>query len=219
MRDIIDAFNSTAIIYDEWYEHPQGKQVFCAEKKAIDLMIPKTGLGVEIGAGTGIFAESLTCDDRIILCLDPSLDMLKKAKDRCLFCILALGYPLPFRRGLFDFSYMVTVLEFIYKPVVLLNEIRETAKQSAPLSILFINSDSSWGGLYRNIGEKGDPVFQYARLYTHDEVSEMLNEAGYRVTNSKGTLNSGPMNQNVDQRIIEPSEKSGVLIVEAMKMD
>ena len=202
-------------IYDDWYEHPQGKQVFQAEKEAVEQMIPKTGLGVEIGAGTGVFAESLTKMGRLILCVDPSVEMLKKAKERNLLCVLGVGDTIPLRKSLIDFNYMITVLEFLNNPVRLFKEIRESSKENACLSVLFINTESSWGDLYRDIGSKGDPVFQHARLYSLGEVSEMLENAGYEISDVKGTLISGPMSQEVDTRLVEPSNESGVLIIRA----
>ena len=39
MSDKIDSFNMVAGIYDDWYKHPQGKQVFYAEKEAMEKMI------------------------------------------------------------------------------------------------------------------------------------------------------------------------------------
>ena len=217
MSDKIEAFNTVAGIYDNWYEHPQGKQVFETEKNAIQCMIPASGIGLEIGAGTGIFAENLTSVDRSILCLDPSPEMLSKARKRGLTCILGVGDPLPIRGGVLDFSYMVTVLEFLDAPVGLFKEVKGVAKENASLCILFINSDSSWGDLYRNIGAKGDPVFKHANLYNLDETVELLIEADYVVSDVKGTLNSDPMNQVVDNELVEPSSESGVLIVKAVK--
>jgi ubiquinone/menaquinone biosynthesis C-methylase UbiE len=58
MRKKVKAFDMVAEMYDNWYKHPQGKQVFIAERNAINFMIPSEGLGVEIGAGTGTFAQS-----------------------------------------------------------------------------------------------------------------------------------------------------------------
>ena len=217
MSDKIEAFNTVAGIYDNWYEHPQGKQVFEAERNALQQMIPPKGLGLEIGAGTGVFAESLTGVDRTILCLDPSSEMLSKAKKRGLMCILGLADPLPFREGVLNFSYMVTVLEFLDAPLDTFKEVQEITKEDAYISILFINSDSSWGELYRNIGAKGDPVFKHAQLYSLDETVKLLKDANYIVSDVKGTLNSDPMNQVVDQGLVEPSDESGVLIVKAVK--
>ena len=68
MSDIIRAFDLVAGTYDDWYDHPQGRQVFDAELNAVGLHIPKEGIGLELGAGTGIFAEHLTGAGRIIVC-------------------------------------------------------------------------------------------------------------------------------------------------------
>ena len=176
-------------------------------------MIPKTGLGVEIGAGTGVFAEALTTESRLILCVDPSGEMLKKAKQRGLPCILGVGDNIPLRKRLIGFNYMITVLEFLNNPVKIFREIRANSRENASLSVLFINSESSWGDLYRDIGAKGDPVFQHARLYSLMEVSAMFETAGYKISSVKGTLNSHPMNQNVDTELVEPSSVSGVIII------
>jgi ubiquinone/menaquinone biosynthesis C-methylase UbiE len=216
LKDKIEAFNLVAGTYDEWYNHPQGRQVFDAERKAVQHMIPSSGLGVEIGAGTGVFAESLTDDERTIICLDPSVMMLSKAKDRGLPCILGYGDFLPLRLDTVDFVYMITVLEFINEPIEVFKEIKQTAKENAVLSILFINSDSSWGKLYREIGSKGDPVFRHAKIYTLEEVYRLLNSTGYRLTSALGTLNSDPMSQMVDETLVEPGPRSGVLIIQAM---
>jgi len=214
LSDKIKAFNVVAESYDIWYKHPQGKQVFDAEKNAVNHMIPKQGIGVEIGAGTGVFAESLTTEERTILCLDPSVEMIKKAKERELPCILGVGDSIPLRK-LIDFGYMITVLEFLNEPIKLFKEVRENSKENHVFSILFINTESNWGDLYRDIGAKGDPVFQHARFYTLEDVSMMLEEVGYRISDAKGTLNSDPMKQEVDVDLVEPSKQSGVIIVKA----
>ncbi len=215
MSKKIEAFNAVAGFYDDWYKHPQGKQVFEAEREAVDQMIPHAGLGVEIGAGTGVFAESLTTKTRIILCLDPSTQMLTKAKDRGLHCILGVGDWFPLRGNLIDFSYMVTVLEFLNEPARLFLELRAQSKDSASLTVLFINSESSWGNLYRDIGSKGDTVFQYAKLYTLNEVRNLLESTGYRLVEARGTLNSDPMSQDIDCSLIDPCSDSGVIVARA----
>ncbi len=142
--------------------------------------------------------------------------MLDKAKDRGLLCVIGYGDFLPIRMNVIDFSYMVTVLEFITEPEKVFKEIKKTAKDNAVLSILFINSDSSWGELYRQIGSKGDPVFRHAKIYTLEVAYRLLSVAGYRVTSVLGTLNSDPMSQMVDEALVEPGPRSGVLIIQAL---
>jgi len=217
VKDKVEAFNTVSKVYDDWYNHPQGRQVFQAEKNAIEEMIPNKGLGLEIGAGTGVFAESLKNEGRTILCLDPSPGMLSKARARRLHCILGVGDLLPFRRSSIDFSYMVTVLEFVDEPIALLREIGRNTRKETPLVVLFINSESSWGDLYRRVGDRGDIVFRHARLFTLEEMKSMLLKAGYVLMDALGTLVSSPTRAVVDQNLVEPSDKCGVIVIKAIK--
>lgn len=215
MSDVIRAFDLVAGTYDDWYNHPQGRQIFDAELNALDLHIPKEGTGLELGAGTGIFAEHLTRTGRTIVCLDPSKEMLKKAVERGMTSVLGMGDALPIRVGILDFVYMVTVLEFLNKPVAILREIRETAKGGAGLTVLFINSESSWGDFYRDIGSKGDPVFKHAKFYTMAEVEALISVSGYSVIERAGTLTTQPMETEVGASIIEPNKQNGVIVLRA----
>ncbi|MCW4048987.1 MAG: class I SAM-dependent methyltransferase [Candidatus Bathyarchaeota archaeon] len=215
MTEAIKAFNQVAHTYDDWYQHPQGRQVFEAELNAVNSLIPETGLGLEIGAGTGIFAEKLSKKDRKIVCLDPSKAMLIKARMRHQVAILGVGDWLPIRRKTLAFTYIVTVIEFLKDPVQVFFQVKESGKENATLTILFINSESRWGELYRDIGSKGDPVFQHARLYTLNEVRKLLETSGFIVTDSVGTLTSGPMEMEVDRTLRKPSVENGVIIVKS----
>jgi len=215
LSDIIRVFDLVAGTYDDWYDHPQGRQVFDAELNAVDLHIPKEGIDLELGAGTGIFAEHLTEAVRTIICLDPSKEMLKKASNRGMTSVMGVGDALPFKVGVLDFTYMVTVLEFLDEPMAVLGEIRETAKVSAGLTVLFINSKSAWGDLYRDMGSKGDPVFSHARLYTMAEVEALITVSGYSVTERAGTITTMPMETCVGGKITEPSRQNGVIVLRA----
>ena len=216
MREAVKAFDQVAGFYDDWYSHPQGRQVFKAELRALGSLIPGSGLGLEVGAGTGVFAESLTDGDRTIICLDPSGAMLIKAKERKMPAIMGVGEHIPVTEGAVGFTYMVTTLEFLEYPVVALTQVRETAKKDAPLVIMFINADSPWGSLYKQIGVKGDLVFRHARLRSLSEVHEMLVEAGYVIQRCVGTLTTGPEELEVGGELKEPGPETGVIVVRAL---
>jgi hypothetical protein len=110
----------------------------------------------------------------------------------------------------------VTTLEFLEHPVVTLRQIREAMKKAAPLTILFINADSAWGSLYRQIGAKGDPVFRHAKLRSIREVNEILVEASYVVLESMGTLTTGPEELDVGIELKEPGPETGAVLVKAL---
>ena len=215
MNEKVKAFDQVADAYDDWYKHPQGKQVFKAERDAVNQTLPAKGLGLEIGSGTGAFVKGLETINRVIIGLDPSINMISKAKQKGVYSVLGYGDYAPFRK-VFDFSYMVTVIEFLKDPVSTLKCIKRICKENAPFTLLFINSESSWGDLYKDIGSKGDKVFSQARLYNLDEITELIEKNDYRVTQVKGTLSSSPMSSEVDGRLVNASKETGVIIVKSI---
>lgn len=215
MRESVKAFDRVAGYYDDWYSHPQGRQVFEAELAALEALIPDVGLGLEVGAGTGAFAERLTGEGRAVVCLDPSEAMLARARMRGLTAFMAVGEHLPLRKRSMGFAYMVTTLEFLKDPIVALRQIKAAAMRDASLTILFINADSPWGSLYGRRGAEGDPVFRHARLFSHGDVLEILAEAGYLPQESVGTLTTGPEEPEVGAGLEEPCPGTGVILVKA----
>jgi SAM-dependent methyltransferase len=211
--EAVRAFDRAAQGYDDWYRHPQGAKVMKAETDLLNHLLPSQGLGLEIGAGTGVFAHGLTSQDRVIVCLDPSLEMISRAAAKGLPSVAGLGDSLPFRGGTLDFTYMVTVLEFLGDPVAVFKEVQATAKAGSPLAILFINSESPWGHFYVEIGSSGDPVFRHARLRSLCEAEELLREAGYKVEEALGTLTTGPMEHEVGAELRVSCEGCGVIAV------
>ena len=215
MREPVKAFNSVAESYDAWYRHPQGAQILEAELNLLSRQLPPCGLGLEVGAGTGAFAERMKSPCRDVVCIDPSSSMIIRARDRGLKTIIGVGDHLPLRSKTFDFSYMATVVEFLTEPVKTFTEVKAVIKENSALSILFINPASSWGELYREIGLKGDPVFRHAKLIGLHGVTRLLSEAGYEIEASMGTLTTGPMEPNVGAEIMAPSDACGVIAVKA----
>jgi len=215
VRDTVRAFDSAAGGYDDWYRHPQGAQVLKAELNAVERLIPSSGLGLELGAGTGVFAHGLTGPGRVIVCLDPSPGMTSRAAGKGLPSVLGVGDSLPFRGGALDFTYMVTVLEFLGDPAAVFREAKAAAKACSPLTVMFINPESPWGRLYAEIGSRGDPVFRHAHLRGMDEAKAFLREAGYTVEEALGTLTTGPMEPEVGAELRTGCEGCGVIAVRA----
>lgn len=90
-------FEEYADRYDEWYT--RHASIFESELKAIRSFELK-GLGLDLGVGTGVFAERLG----VPVGIDPSARMLIIAKKRGIQVIQALGERLPFRGNSFDYD-------------------------------------------------------------------------------------------------------------------
>ncbi|MCD6479975.1 class I SAM-dependent methyltransferase, partial [Candidatus Bathyarchaeota archaeon] len=183
----IRVFNEASENYDSWYETPMGRYALSCELEGLKRMLPQRGIGIDVGAGTGIFAEHLS-DDRIIICLDPSPGMLRRAARRGLPSILGVAEHPPLRPRCLDFIYMVATLEFLPEPIKALEALRISLKPHGSLILLIINTESPWGRLYLKLGEEGDPIFSRIRLYNYEDALKLLKEAGLKLLAAVGTL-------------------------------
>jgi SAM-dependent methyltransferase len=217
VSDIIEAFDLSAPKYDVWYETPKGRQVLKTELKALDGLIPGTGVGVEIGAGTGIFAESLTSNARTIVCIDPSIGMLRRASEKGLYAILAPGERPPLRNRCLGFAYLVTVLEFVEEPSAVLEGTKGALRDGSPVIVLTINRESPWGALYERLRDEGNPIFSVARLYGFEEARAFIEAAGLAVDEAFGTLISGPDEPDAGDGRVPPGSPAGVFLFRAIK--
>ena len=209
-------FDKASTRYDVWYMHGEGAQVFKVEVEGIDRLLPEKGLGLEVGGGTGAFTSALRRPEREIICVDPSPGMLRLAVEKNLPSVLAAGESEPFRRRLFDFAYIVTALEFISEPVAALRETVEVLKEGATLATLTINRESPWGAFYTTLKEQRDTVFSHAKLFSIDEAREMINQVKAQIVEALGTLTSPPNSEPVNQELVEPSEKTGVILLKSI---
>ena len=212
-NDIFDIVSSN---YDDWYLHPRGKQVFDAECKLLNLLIPSEGIGLEIGSGTGIFAEKFTNSLRQIICLDISKGMLAESIKRGLYIIRGSANNIPIKNNLIDFSYMVTVIEFLNNPLKMFREVKTVIKHDASLTILFINRESPWGELYLKLGKENNPVYSKAHIYDYQEILVKIIEGGFKPINAIGTLTTKPEEFEPGDDLVKPSSKPGVIAIKSV---
>ncbi len=207
--------------YEGWYKEPLGEYVLKAELKGLDLLLPKSGLGADFGAGTGIFAEHLMTEDRTILCVDPAVKMLSNAQKRGLQTVLGVAEYPPIKHQSLDFIYLVAVIEFLDDPIRALSSLKDLLKKGSPIIVLMINRESPWGEAYIEAGERGDPIFSYASFYTLKEVMGFLKEAEYALSEVIGTLIDPPtVIPNRSPPLVKPGERpdAGVFLVKGIKI-
>ena len=213
--ELREAFNQAAESYDAWYSHPQGKSVLRVEAQALDTVLPTESVGLEVGGGTGAFARLLS-QERTIICLDPSPEMLRRAATNQP-TILAAGERLPLRPQSLGFVYLATTLEFIQNPREALLEAHTALRPGGTLATLTINPRSSWGRLYLERAQSGDTLFQHATLLSLETVTALHQEAGFQPHDAFGTLASHPWDTQVKGGRHPPDRRCGVLVVHSTK--
>lgn len=170
--DGVRVFDQRAAEYDRWFdEHTQSYQ---AEIDALRRLMPATGLGVEIGAGTGRFSVPFG----IRIGVEPARGMAQFAQRRGMLVCRALGEQLPFRDQYFDFALLVTVVCFVPDVPALLREAKRVVKTGGKVIVGFIDKESALGKVYQSLKES-DPFYKEAHFYSVPEMIAFLHQGGF----------------------------------------
>jgi ubiquinone/menaquinone biosynthesis C-methylase UbiE len=171
--EIAQPFRDYVQRYEDWFAgYPE---VYGAELRALRSMLAGTGgSSLEVGVGPGRFAADLGIE----IGLDPSPEMLIKAKGRGVRPVLGRAEHLPFAPGEFGLVTMITALCFLADPVLAFSEIRRVLGRDGHIVAAFIDRHSHLGKSYRK--HQADSLFyRQARFYGADEVAKLLEAAGF----------------------------------------
>lgn len=197
--------------YDLWYE--RNHYVYLAELRAIEPHIPFHGPSLEVGVGTGRFAQPLGVDYG----LDPSQAMLLIAKKRGLKVIRGCAETLPFKDSLFEWVLLVVTICFLQSPKEALSEIRRILRPGGKLITGFVDRESFLGKLYLRKKEQ-NKFYQSATFYSTGEVLDLLCEQGFEIDLITQTLfrNLSEIEQN--EPVKEGYGEGGFVVISAVKV-
>jgi len=177
----IEAYDQHAAEYDAWFD--KNESIYRSELQVVRSLLPTSGRGVEIGVGTGRFAQPLG----ITIGVEPSLAMRAIAEKRGITVYDAVAEALPFSDGQFDFALMVTTLCFLDDVGKAFREAHRFIKPHGSLIVAFIDKNSPLGKLYEQ--KKQSSVFyRDATFYSVDEVVDYLREAQFNRFTFKQTV-------------------------------
>jgi SAM-dependent methyltransferase len=181
-------FDALAAKYDSWYDG-RGRVAFRTELAALRPLL--AGLDkpwLEIGVGTGRFAEALGIPQGI----DPSAELLKLARARGIDVLWGEGEETAYRAGSFGTVFLLTTWAFLADRAAVLRECRRILKPGGRVVNGFLDRDGAWTRGYVARGQEGHPLFGKARFATHPEVVAEFERAGYRVEKTVSALFLGP---------------------------
>ena len=199
-----EVFDRYADRYDSWYTRHR----ITAENEAMCLKsLGLRGLGVDIGAGTGFFTKILGA-----IALEPSRQMLCKAKEKGLESIRGVSEYIPVRSNILDYAVMVVTLCFLEDPMEALRETWRVLKNGGVLALCIVPKDSKWGRFYES-KKAESPFYRMAKFYTVEEVIGMLRDTGFKVESIRATLSYGPLDEaRVENPVEVYSDRSFVCI-------
>ena len=195
-------FDHLAQQYDEWFDSANGKTIFRLETACLqELMEQERGLWLEVGVGTGRFAEAL----EVTRGLDTSPTMLRIAAQRGIETTSGRAEALPYPDAGFDGVLMVVTLCFVNDPALALIECSRVLKDNACLVVGIVPANSPWGQFYTRKAREGHPVYSAARFYTSAQVIRMANRAELDFEGANSCLLTPP------EETISPLKKAGIV--------
>ena len=210
----ISVFDSLALVYDAWFEQ-EGGFIFASEVEALRQVLPLLSKPwIEIGVGSGRFAQVLGVD----IGLDPSIKLLKMARNRGINVFLGKGEEAPFKDGGFGAAFLIATLCFVDSPGEVLSEATRFLRSKGNLVLGLILKENPWGQFYQLKKEMGHRFYKHATFYSYAEVDMLLKQIGFSIEKVISTLFQNPGRVNH----IEPpqqgfSQDAGFTVVLASK--
>ncbi len=184
-------FNDIAEEYDAWFD--ANPVLYWSELEALRLFIPTKDKGLDIGTGTGRFADELG----ITTGIDPAPNMAELARNKGIQAQIAQAEELPFADESFDFAMMVTVDCFLDDLEAAYREAHRVLKPSGRLVIGMLDKNGAIAKHYRNTKKSGS-AYSQATFHTPEQTAAHLRKAGFTDIEFRQTLFS-PEPEQVEQ--------------------
>jgi len=177
----ISPFEKYVEQYEEWFV--ENRWVYEVELRAVKAMLPAKGHGVEIGVGTGRFAEPLG----IKIGVEPSKRMREIAQKRGIQVLGGVAEELAFDDSEFDFVLMVTTVCFVDDINRALLEAHRVLSHEGILIIGFVDRNSMVGQTY--LSRQNENVFyKEATFFSVDELVKIMDQSGFIDLTFKQTI-------------------------------
>ncbi|MDD3876157.1 MAG: class I SAM-dependent methyltransferase [Bacteroidales bacterium] len=194
--------------YENWFK--ENYSLFQSELLALKQVIPVEKKGLEIGVGSGIFAEKLD----IKFGIDISENMLNYARKRQINVVQGFAESLPYPDSSFDYAVFITSICFINNPSKALDEAYRVIKNGGDLIIAFIDKDSTLGQKL-TIKKEDSKFFKTANLYSAKDMISLIETTKFKITKVLQTLID--LNNKRPENPIEGFGKGSFVVIKGQK--
>ncbi|MFC1909340.1 class I SAM-dependent methyltransferase [Chloroflexota bacterium] len=195
----VSPFDGLAPEYDAWFDK-EGSRIFFIEVKAFQELLPSLPKPwLEIGVGSGRFAQALGIETGI----DPSTKLVEMARNRGINAFVGRGEQRLFDEESFGTVFLIVTLCFLGAPLDVLKEANRILTPGGKIVLGLVLKESPWGQFYQQKKAEGHRFYRYATFYRCDEVVKLLVQTGFVTERIISTLFQKP--EGV-QHIEEPKE-------------
>ena len=208
----IEVFQKYTNEYDEWFVI--NKFAFESELIAIKNILPNVDGVIEIGIGSGIFAEPLGIKEGI----DPSKAMRKKAEQKGLKVLDAVAEKLPYADNSINGAVMITTICFVDDIYQSFKEAHRVLKNGGFLILGYVDKDSPVGKEYSKYKDES-LFYKEATFWGTEELYEILIQTGFNVTDTYQTIFGKVEEIKEIQPILDGYGKGSFVVIKAKKED
>jgi SAM-dependent methyltransferase len=184
----ISPFDDFPLEYDAWFDR-EGSIIFRIEVKALNkLLSTLPEPWIEVGVGSGRFAQALGIETGI----DPSYKLLQMARKRGINTFLGLGEEKLFDKASFGSIFLIVTLCFLDSPLESLKEARRILQPGGRLVLGLVLKESPWGQFYQQKKAQGHRFYKYANFYTYKEAVGLIAQTGFLTKRIISTLFQKP---------------------------
>lgn len=167
-----NVYDQFASEYDNWFE--KHLNLYKSELLAMKKAIPQNKTGIEIGVGSGRFAEPL----HIKYGVEPSASMTALAKQRGVKVFNAIAENLPAENQSYDFATMVTTVCFLNDIPKAFSEVYRILKPNGEFVIGLIDRNSELGKKYEK-QKNTNKFYKDAHFHSTEEITNLLDDSGF----------------------------------------
>ena len=157
--------------YEEWFE--KYPEIYKAEIETMKALLPR-GKGLEVGVGSGRFAEPLG----IKYGIEPSKNMAQIARKRGIEVLETTAEEMNFKEE-FDYILMVTTICFVKDPLKTIQNCYKALKKNGYLLIAFVDLNSPLGKIYEKNRQKSK-FYKEAIFFTKEDIINLMKKAGFK---------------------------------------
>lgn len=190
--------------YNNWFD--RNSDIYQAEVLAVKSILPSKGTGIEIGVGSGKFAQPLGIQNGV----EPSKKMAQLARDIGINVLDGRAEELPVEDLSYDYALMVTAICFVDDACKTFSELYRILKPNGELLMAYVDKNSYLGQKYQKNKDKSI-FYREATFFDSKELIELGEKAGFVFTGSCQTLFS--IDNKIDTTKISNGHDEGAFVV------
>lgn len=196
--------------YEQWFD--EYETVYRSELAALAQLIRPGLTALEVGVGSGLFAEPLG----ITRGLEPSAVMGERARRRSITVDQGTAEALPYEDGSFELTLMVTAICFVDDPAATARELFRVLRPGGRAIMGFVDQDSPLGRVYEEFKDR-NVFYKDATFYGAREVTTLLERAGFEILSIRQTVFGMLDEIHQVQGVRAGHGEGGFVVIEAVK--